>query len=565
MKFTPLHLAIVAVTSLTGCGGGSSTGDTLPSSSSAEQKNYTACLDSNANWQCDDNDIVVGLDITGETGLSPDTLEHVLIEAYDDTNQRNLLLISEAGGSEVTGQSTLLAVLAANDALTTDLQTTISAYQNSDIETQIQTALTAYPIALAGLAAYANAVVVQGNSIVTLPEFVPAINTAETLASWDSTESTDTRRQLTSQGSLVLNTSDTNRLYLFDASAETINSTSIDLIPLDQETLATTTSWLRTGLAWVHEILDFTVDGVTAATAISGEISEGGVVVLDPGQGVTDIQIINAGQEAIVAMNMLDATYTGDTCVDGSNAVSEGIFRVPLDSSSYTLLNAVPACIHSGFSLLTSDAAGQNILAWDTTSESIWLLTGTDMTLQKQIDLNLSSSTPPQAIALTPGGQYAAVVAAGHAIFIDVNAGTVLHTLEGSWGSVTGAVFAEGGRALVISGETSLFIKTLDDALQPLSESTVALTDGNTPLRAITLGDGGDSVITTTDSEAIWLSILGTELARTSLDSSLTVQQASLAHNELILLGRNAQTLAFTLQRLPLSIPEILPASLRTE
>jgi hypothetical protein len=62
--------------------------------------------------------------------------------------------------------------------------------------------------------------------------------------------------------------------------------------------------------------------------------------------------------------------------------------------------------------------------------------------------------------------------------------------------------------------------------------------------------------VATSDTAAYWrTAAAGATLASSTLPSGLTVQQAALAGNRLVLLARGAQDLQFKLMRLPVGLP----------
>lgn len=555
MNLKPLTLALLAV-SVASCGGGGSTsGNTLGGDRNLSGEQYLACIDANRNLQCDDGDSVRSVSASGDTGLSPAADQYVLLEKRNEEALRTLLLISEIGNGVVNGSSTLRTVLMAAGMDSADIDVAVSTFSTTELETGYAQTLATHPIALAALDAYSRAVVQQGSTTPQLASYAPAMGDVTTLTRWESTEDSSVTRQLTAQGSLVLNNSETNRLYLFDALEDTPVSDEIDLIPLDLLSLAQMPDVIRKGLVALKEVLDLVIDTASAATEFSGTPTTGSPVVLEPGQGIAAAQVINGGREAIVLMNMLNGHYAADQCQDAATG-NEGLFRVSLENtSSYRMLEDASGCVHSGFNLMVSDAAGAHLAAWDSTQHKLWLIDGGSMLANNPLDLMLDTETPPQALAISPGGRYLAVVAYGQAVLVNVAEKRVISHLKGQWGNASHASFAGGARSLIVTGERSVFSLQLNDNLGLVKQTEHALATGSDTLRGFAVSFDGESYIAASDSNAWWVSTTGVTLGEVNFPVGLNVQDAVLADTRLIILARGTQDQEFKLLRYSLGMP----------
>lgn len=562
MKLNPLALAMLAMlaaVNVASCGGGNTTsGNTLNEDRSVTADQYLACIDVNHNLQCDDGDSSRTVTASGDTGLTPDTDQHVLLEKRNGDDRRTLLLLSDAGSGIVNGSTTLHTLLTVAGFATDEIDTAVATLNSTELETGYAQALATHPIALAGLDAYSRAAARQGTTAPTVAAYAPTVGEATTVARWESTEDSSVVRQLTAQGSLVLNNSETNRLYLFDATDIAPGSDQIDLIPLDLHSLAYMPGVIRKGLIALKETLDIFIDTASAATEFSGTPTTGSPVVLEPGQGVAAAQVINDGREAIILMNMLNGSYTTPTCQNTASG-NEGLFRVSLENPTrYRLLEDATGCIHSGFNLMASDAAGTQIAAWDTTQQNLWLLDGTTMSTRSTLNLMLEATTPPQALAFTPGGRYLAVVAYGQVVLVNVTEKRVISHLTGQWGNATHASFAAGGRSLIVSGEKSVFHLQLDDTLGLIGQTEQPLVAQTDTLHGLAVSTDGDSYVAASEDHAWWVSTTGVTLGALEFPVGLKVQAAVIADTQLIVMARGAQDQAFQLLRYPLEMPSTI-------
>lgn len=557
MKQLPALVALVVA----GCGGGGSAQNGETATTQATAGTLTACVDANANWQCDDGDASSIRSATGATGLVPTSAQYVLLETRDGQNARTRLLVSAKGSADVSGLSTLrtqLAVAGHTAAQISTLEAALVAKHGSALEGLLASgyasALQNTPLAVAALGRYSLAVAAQSTASPTLTAYAPTLGSPSTDATWASTEATDVRRQLTAQGSTVLNNNESNRLYLFDASATTLASREIDLVPPPTVALAAYSKVVRTTVALLEKAMSVFVDTASAATGFASTPTTGSAVVLEPGKGITGIQMAGNGSSAFVLLNMLSGKSTSDACVgvDGGN---EGLFKISLaDTSSVRTLKTAPACVHSGFSLLASDAAGARVAAWDATAKRLWIVNGSTLVRQSSIDLQFDAATPPQALAITPGGRYLAAAGYGRLTLVDLHTGKLVVQYTGDWTNVSQIAFAGGARRVLLASDTQVHTVALDDNLQLISRS--AVTVATSTLRGLAVAADGDSYVATSDGTAYWrTAATGAALASSALPSGLTVQQAALAGNRLVLLARGAQDLQFKLMRLPLSLP----------
>jgi hypothetical protein len=555
LKMKPLPALLATL--LIGCGGGNSSGPQGETASTQVTATaLTACIDANQNWQCDDGDRTLAATASGSSGLVPAAGQYTLLETRDATNRRTRLLVSELGSGTANGTSTLRTFLRAAGKTATEIAAVETTVNNTALEAGFASALTSHPVALAALATYSQAVAAQGTASPVLTAYAPSTGSVSSDVTWASSESSTTVRQLTAQSSTVLNNSESNRLYLFDAAATDISSREIDLIPPPSVVLASAAPWLRWTVARIDQLLSVFVDTASAATAFTGTPSDGSVVTLSPGKGIVGIQLVNNATEAIVSLNMLAGGFTGSSCL-GTSDGNEGLFRVSLsDTASFRTLKDAPACIHSGFSLLASNPAGTRIAAWDATGGKLWVLDGSTLQARATLDLQLPSDAPPQALAVTPGGRYLAVLSYGRATLVDLENGRVITQLAGAWGNVAQGAFASGARRLLVASGQTVHTLALDNALQLISSSSATVAGSGETLRALSVATDGDSYVTTSDAKAYWRTTVDSgALGTATLPSGLQVQQATLADKRLVVLSRGSQDGEFKLLRLPLGLP----------
>lgn len=572
MPFKPKLLPCLIAMMAAGCGGGGNSdnppGQTATTAGVLSANSLVACVDVNQNWQCDDGDTVKTVQATGATGLSPTASQYTLIESRDAANLRRQLLVSQRGSAEVTGLSTLRTMLAAAGKTSTDisaLEATLSAAHGaglaSTLEVGLGNAVQANEQAFAALTAYSLATYQQASATptaaaITANTTAPTIGTHSLDASWDSTEASGTLRQLSVQGSTVLNNSESNRLYLFDASAATVSSNEIDLIPpVVSVATATYPKALRLALAAMDRVASVFVDTASAASSISGTPQLGSPVVLEPGKGIVSLQVVDGGKSAFVLLNMLSGHYKDSSCLDTRHG-NEGLFKVSLTSSaSYRMLAQSPACIHSGFSLLASDAAGSRAVAWDATGRRLWVLDGATLAQTSAIDIQFDADKSPQALAMSPGGRFVAVAGYGRVTLVDLNTGKRVAELTGDWLNVSQLSFAGGTRKLLIASANQVHTLTLDNALQLVSTSSAALSAQGDDLKGLAVSPDGDSYVASSDKTVYWSSVAtSTSLVQAALPNGLAVQHIALAGDKLVVLSRGLQDQQYKLYRVPFGL-----------
>ncbi len=565
MKLLPALVA-AAVAGCGGGGGGSSGnsgtgGETVTTSIAAAS--LTACVDLNRNWQCDDGDTSRAASATGSQGLVPKTSQVVLLESRDANNQRTRLLVSATASDVVTGLSTLRTMLAANGKTRAEIaaiESTLNTAHGSQLEALLQTGfadtLKTYPIALAALSTYSAAVAAQATAKPTVAAYAPTLGSSSTEVSWASNEAGTVRRQLSAQSSIVLNSSETNRLYLFDAAAASVTSREIDLVPPPTPALASYPQLVRRTFAALDKVLSVFIDSASAATGFTSPPTTGTPVALEPGKGVAGIQLVDGGNSAFVLLNMLSGKNTSSECV-GTTDGTEGLFKVSLaDTASYRALKSAPACVHSGFSLIAADSAGSRVAAWDATAKSLWLLDGATMQKTTSVDLKFDADKPPQALALTPGGRYLAAAGYGRLTLVDMSTGRLVVQLNGDWGNVAQIGFAGGARRLLLASDTQVHTVLFDDSLQLIGKSAVSVAVGGDTLRSLAVAADGDSYVATSDARVHWrAAATGAPLGTGTLPSGLSVQQATLAGQRLVVLARGTQDQQFKLLRMPVGLP----------
>lgn len=554
MRFKPLHLAsLSALAALAagcvGSGGGSDQGGTTAQTAGQIAQPYLfACVDQNANWQCDDGDTGKIVTATGATGLSPAAGQYVLLESRDTANSRTRLLISEKGSATVDGLSTLKAVLGADY-----LPALASQISAATLEAGYVAAQAANPQALAALEAYSRAVLANP-AAPAVGATATTVAAATTLADWAG-ESGDSR-QLSAVGSLVLGNNESNRLYLFDADVSPLDADQLDLIP-QADALAALKTWSGRLLAAMDSALSIVVSTVSAASGGSTTPVDN-VVTLPAGKGINGIRLAGNGSQAYVLLNTGADRYTGAAC---AAAGSEGLFRVPLSAltAGSISLSAVPRCVHSGFSLLAADAGGSHLVGWDASDQRLWSLAGDNLALEARIDPGV---TTPQALAVSPGGRYAAVAGYGQVAVIDLQEKKTLGVFTGSWTNATQVAFAGGHRRLLVAAGSQVHTVALDRGLQLISMSATALTE---EVRSLAVAPDGDSYAAIGDAKVSWRAVLGgAELANRSLAAGLAVKSATFARNaasplatgRLLLTAQRASDQRFVLYQLTVSLPK---------
>ncbi|MEY4590412.1 MAG: hypothetical protein RL497_2488 [Pseudomonadota bacterium] len=577
LRYKPLP-AIIALL-LCGCGNGGQSsagpqGDTaktqLPISTTSA--NLLACVDNNHNWQCDDGDASLWLKASGATGLTPAADEYTLLETRDASNRRTSLLISELGSGQVDGASTLRTALQKAKISSSQIDKTLALTTSAQLESGFASSIKTYPSALGGIEAYSLALEKQGIANPQVPSFNPGTGSSSQVAQWYGPEPETTRRQLTAQGSTVLNNSESNRLYVFDAETSPLANVGvatheIDLIPNDAPLIANSPKWARPLLRGLAAVVNVLIDTASAATGFSSAPSTGSAVVLPPGQGIAGIQLLNQGREALVLMNMLDDRFNQEQCQTASQG-TEGLFRIELqDKGSYRQLEKSQACVHSNFSLMASDSRGEHIAAWDAKAQKLWLLDGATMQATQLIEIGFDSDKPPQALALSAGGRYLAAVGYGRVAMVDLEQGKVLTQFAGSaavgtWGNVAQASFAAGSRRLLIASGQEVHSLAFDDSLHLLEHTSNRLTGASETLRGLSVSADGDTYAAVSDSQAYWASSGSNSLITSiALPPGLTVQQAAAAHQQLFVMARGAQDQQFKILRVPLAFTATLFAT----
>lgn len=563
MKLLPALVALAV--SVTGCGGGSGSnqsGSTVNATVSLNAQ--LACVDLNHNWQCDDGDAT--RTSSGAFSVAPKAGEYVLLESRDANNQRTRLLVSQAGSDSVTAVSTLRTMLATSGKTAAEIAAVEAALQSahgSALESLLAdgyaNTMSSYPLALAALSAYSNAVAAQATAKPALASYAPTLGDSSTDVTWASSEADSTRRHLSVQGSTVLNNSESNRLYLFDAAATTVSSREIDLVPAAAPVLASYPLLVRRTVAALDKVLSVFVDTASAATAFANPPTGGTPLVLEPGKGIAGIELVDGGKSAYVLFNMLAGSYQRSDCA-GSTDGNEGLFKISLsDSASYRALQQAPACVHSGFSLIAADAAGGRVAAWDAVSKQMWVIDGATMQKLFSIDLKFDADKPPQALALTPGGRYLAAAGYGRLSIVDMASGRLVTQLDGDWGNVAQIGFGGGGRRIMLASGSRMHTFMLDDGLKLIAQSAATVSAGDETLRTVAVAPDGDSYLAASDSKVYWRATSnGAALGTVSLPSGLAVQRATLAGKYLVVLARNNEDKQFKLLRLPVGLP-VLP------
>ena len=550
-KMSRLSLACMAAgMSLAGCGGGGNTaGSTVTARDQISASYQLACVDKNHNFQCDDGDIRKNVSSSGDTQLSPAADEFVLIEGRDSNNKRTSLLLSEKGQAKVSGLSTLKTVLGdalLGDALSSDLEAQLAA-QNTTLETRFAEAVQSQPLTLPALTSVSFPVLQQQTvaAAVTPPSL--SIAAAENLVTWDASNANE-NRQLTAFGSKVLSNTESNRLYLFDASATAVSADEIDLIPaIDSIAEMTKEKMLQPILFALEKVLHVVVDAASAASAVVGQPSTEVPVTFEPGTGISAIQMVANGRDAYVLMNTVENNYTESVCLSSG---SEGIYKITLDSdSSYRSLSQSPTCAHSGFSLIAADVSGANVVAWESTSQRLWLLDG-NLKLQKTINTGVTNL---QALAISPGGQFAALASYGQLAIIDLVQGRNIANLAGDWTNASQVSFSAGVHKVVVTSGKDIHTVALNDALQLVGSSSASI---SSDVLALSTAADGDSYVVTSRDKAYWFaSQSNQQLAEQNLPTKLDVKRVVLADNQLLVLGQQLADDRYALFRLPLSLP----------
>lgn len=546
MKINTLTLACLAASlSLAGCGGGggSSSGSTVSDRGQIDSAYKLACIDHNHNFQCDDGDTQKAVS-NGETGLTPASDEFVLLEGRDSSNQRNALLISVLGSASVSGLSTLQTL--AGNAWSSELAATFAG-QNTLLETRFADAVQSQPLALPALYQLSQAIISQADANAEASNAGFSLGEAEALVNWESSNAND-NRQLTAFGSRVLSNTESNRLYLFDSSTPSIEASQLDLLPV-LETVASNVQQqlIKPLLFALDQVLDVLIDTASAASSLTGEPSTEVPVTYEPGTGISAVQLVANGSQAYVLMNTASDDYSSDDCLSKG---SEGIFKIDLSSAGSTReLAESTLCAHSGFTLLAADLSGANLVAWEASSQRLWLL---NSSLQKQKLINTGVSNA-QALAISPGGQFAALASYGQLAIIDLVQGRNVANLAGNWTNASQVSFSAGlGKVVVTSGKEIHSI-SLDTAMQWLAATSTSV--GADILTLSSASDGESYVVSTADKLYWYASKTNQQLAQQSVPAKLAVKRTTLANNQLILLGQQLADDRYALFRLPLSLP----------
>lgn len=564
MHMKKLTLACLAATlGLSACGGGGSepAGSTVVSRDINATDTRIACIDHNHNWRCDDGDLSQSVTSAGNTGLNPASDEFVLLERLDAARQRTLLLLSERGSGTVDGISTLKAMLGERY----DTFSPSESFNSSDLEALFERALQLYPHALTALATASEAVLQQSTVNATLPEVTPTLGEPELVSNW-AAESDNDNRQLTAYGSTVLSNTESNRLYLFDAAAASVAASEIDLLPAVELALnipseGTLSSWatqtsqklimqklVEPALRMMASALSIVIDTASAASSITGQPSGEAPVIFEAGTGITSLQLVNNASEAFILVNTADDNFAGNDCATKGN---EGLYKVALDhDGGYRLLADSTSCIYSGFSLLAADRNGAHVVAWDGTQQKLWLLDGS-LKRQAQIATGVSQA---QALAISPGGQFAAIAAYGQLAIVDLLQGKTIVNLAGDWANATQVNFAAGLQQIMVSSGNSLHTITLDARMQRLDSRITAF---DSDILALATADDGESAAVATAKNLAWInSHSGETLSSQSTPARFTPQKIAITNTQLLMVGQQHSDDTIALMRLALSLPE---------
>jgi hypothetical protein len=560
--------ALISLGLLASCGGGSSqNGSTVPDAVAV--KGLSACVDVNQNLQCDDGDISRSVANLGTVGLVPSAQQQVLIEAKNSHNQRTQVWMSVPGSATVNAVSTVqnrllhsgqtpaqISALEAalqsrhGDEWTTVLQSSLALAQQNQALTLAQQ-----------LDNFSLAVLAQGQANPVLLKSTMVLGVPQLDVSWSSQEAATATasRQLVVQGSQVLSHSESNRLYLFDASASAVEASEIDVVPPAPPRLAAYSTWVRRSVAGLEKLVSMVVDTASAATAFVNPPTPGAVPVLPSGKGITQLGWTDQNaSSALVNINMLSGKYTSDDCASTLDG-DEGLFKVSRNGpGSARWLGSAPACVHSGFTLLATDPTGRRVAAWDTTTSKLWVLDAN--TLQRLFSTDLKLGAPPQALATTPGGNYVAAATAGRLALLDLRSGVVVSQLTGAWADVSQIAFAGGGTQVLLASGHQVHSVSLDNALRLIDQTVTNVAPPQKQLRALSVSGDGDSFVATTDAAVYWHSTAtASRLAEKALPPGLAVQQAQLAGNTVVVLARGGQDQIFKLMRLPLQTESTTP------
>lgn len=571
MKLKPIALACLAATVVAGCGGGgvSTPGETAKTAGPLAATTVLACIDNNQNWQCDDGDSTQAASANAATGLVAVAGKYALLETRDANNTRTRLLISEPGSTSVTGSSTLRTLLRAagkTEVEISTLETSLGTSASSALESGYASAMQGNPQALSALAAYSSAVFTAASTSASPATASNTLGTASTAdISWSGSAGAETTHQVSTYGSTLLSNNESNRLYLFDASATVVSNRELDLIPPAEPLVAFRKHGplARFALATLDKAVSLVVDSVSAATPVNGGAASGSPVTLEPGKGIAGLQLVNGGQDAYVLMNMLSGKYTTSSCKTTSQG-NEGLFKISLDSSnSYRALYTAPACVHSGFSLVAADPNGAYPVAWDATGKRLWLLDGATMKERALVDLQFDSDKLPQTLAVSPGGRYLAAAGYGRVALVDLVNQRMVANLTGDWTNATKVVFANGARKVLIASANKVHTISLDNALQPISRSSVTVSATGEDLRGLAVADDNDSYIASSDKKAYWNTVKsGAPLGSSTLPVGLKVQQIALAKDKLVVIAQGTQDSQYKLYRIPVGLPKApLPAT----
>jgi hypothetical protein len=501
----------------------------------APSSTLLACVDANRNGQCDDADTSHSIDSAADTGLSPAPVQRVLVETRDARNARSALLISDPGSAQADGLSTLRALLglAPGSALEQALLATGGAQVAQTLEAGFAASAAADGVMLPAMARFAAAVQAQATATPTLAPFAPVLGAPVAVAGWDDTTGGDASQPMTVHASKVLGNDDRNRLFILDSDAAQDAVSEIDLLPAPPPLALAHKPPTNRWLAALDRVVSIFVDTASAASSVSG-VPTSPPVELTTGQGIAAAQITRDGAEAVVLLNLQTGQYNDASCAQGR----EGIYRVPLSGPDATrALASEPVCAHSGFALLAADPAGASIAAWDTNSRTLWSIDGATMKERAVMSLQIDA---PQALAVSPGGRFAALATPGRVEIVDLLVGHVVANLSGPWVDVHGMAFAGGVRRLVIGSGDTLHVVAFDEGMRWIDTRSTSL-DG--PLRSFAVAPDGDSLVVATDAGLSWRTVeTGDLLAAAPLPTGLDVQHVAAGSDHLVLTGlRTAQ------------------------
>ncbi|PHV10851.1 hypothetical protein [Chitinimonas sp. BJB300] len=527
MRVKLLVVSVVVALGATACGGddsGSGVGTTAGTVS--QQYLDRLCIDTNQNLACDDGelsrDIAAGVAVR-EASLTPLPGQRLVLERLGQHDgSRSAVWMSELGDSQVNGLSTLLAVAVASgqaedaqsarmllmqrlgkldDTLADSLTKTYLRYQQQ------------YGSSALVLGGISQRMLEQrvASPVVTTAHLVPLAAPLQEQPWLASTQDDTAEVMVAATDVTVLGNAGRNRLFVLRP------NNRVSEIEFENNPLAEGDSLPNANVSPVPQaqpiVRAMRVDVVSAAsggggggggtrpprpvpptvppTTGGGDNGSGVPPVVDtkPKNKLTQLTLRADGKAAFVLFTGVTGKAVSQSGC-GNFPQNTGVFRVDISDQGKANvvqpLYSLPACTHSGFTLLAADQAGQYVVALSEPDQELYLFDGSDMCLQRRIKVDWV----PQQIAVSPGGRYIALGREGTLALFELSTGNRVAEITGGWSALSGMRFAGANRLVIASGST-VHVLNLNNPAKPLASKVLPQ---SAEIRALDIASDGQTM-----------------------------------------------------------------------